>query len=267
MRVELFMADDNANGGFESEMADIKRENATLKMEIKILRETAELYRNIFEAAPASIYVIDRNGYIIEINPHHIKTFGQGKTTRDDYVNQHVFARQTLIQAGLIDKIKGLLSGKEFDEKEVYMPITSGGKDAFVNLKGLPMYQNGEIVGAIVISEDVTQLKKDREELIRYREHLEQLIEERTRALQLENIERKKAEIEKEAVIVELQKALDDVKKLSGMLPICASCKKIRDDEGYWHQVEVFIRDNSEVEFSHGICPECFIKLYPEYLK
>jgi hypothetical protein len=51
---------------------------------------------------------------------------------------------------------------------------------------------------------------------------------------------------------------------LTGFLPICASCKKIRDDKGYWEQVEVYIRDHSEAEFSHGICPECMKKLYPD---
>lgn len=61
-----------------------------------------------------------------------------------------------------------------------------------------------------------------------------------------------------------LQKALDEVKTLGGLLPICASCKKIRDDKGYWQQIEVFIRDRSDAEFSHGICPECTEKLYPD---
>lgn len=61
----------------------------------------------------------------------------------------------------------------------------------------------------------------------------------------------------------ELMEALEKVKKLSGMLPICASCKKIRDDEGYWHQVEAYIREHADVEFSHGICPDCSRKLYP----
>lgn len=63
----------------------------------------------------------------------------------------------------------------------------------------------------------------------------------------------------------ELQDALARVKTLSGLLPICASCKKIRDDEGYWHQVEVYIRDHSEAIFSHGICPDCAKELYPGY--
>ena len=76
--------------------------------------------------------------------------------------------------------------------------------------------------------------------------------------------ERKLAENEREKLINELQDALAEVKKLSGLLPICSSCKKVRDDDGYWHQVEVYIRDHSEVEFSHGLCPECAKKLYPE---
>ena len=61
-----------------------------------------------------------------------------------------------------------------------------------------------------------------------------------------------------------LEGALSKVKLLSGFLPICASCKNIRDDKGYWNQIESYIRDHSEAEFSHGICPECAKKLYPE---
>jgi AmiR/NasT family two-component response regulator len=63
----------------------------------------------------------------------------------------------------------------------------------------------------------------------------------------------------------ELQDALAKVKTLSGLLPICASCKKIRDDEGYWHQVEVYIRDHSEANFSHGMCPDCAKKFWGPY--
>lgn len=62
----------------------------------------------------------------------------------------------------------------------------------------------------------------------------------------------------------ELQEALTKIKTLSGLLPICASCKKIRDDKGYWNRIETYISDHSEAEFSHSICPECTKKLYPE---
>jgi len=59
-----------------------------------------------------------------------------------------------------------------------------------------------------------------------------------------------------------LEKALSEIKTLAGMLPICSSCKKIRDDNGYWNQIETYIKERSEVEFSHGICPECSDNLY-----
>jgi DNA-binding NtrC family response regulator len=72
----------------------------------------------------------------------------------------------------------------------------------------------------------------------------------------------KRAEEEREKLIHELQEALAKVKTLSGMLPICASCKNIRDDKGYWNQIESYIRDHSEAEFSHSICPDCKKKLY-----
>lgn len=63
----------------------------------------------------------------------------------------------------------------------------------------------------------------------------------------------------------ELQAALDQIKTLKGLLPICAQCKKIRDDEGYWHGVEVYIREHSDADFSHGICPSCLQILYPDF--
>ena len=61
------------------------------------------------------------------------------------------------------------------------------------------------------------------------------------------------------------KKALEEVKTLGGLIPICASCKKIRDDKGYWSAVESYISKHTDAEFSHGICPDCMKKLYPEY--
>jgi hypothetical protein len=79
--------------------------------------------------------------------------------------------------------------------------------------------------------------------------------------------DRKKLEDEKTNLVTQLQSSLEQVNLLSGLLPICASCRKIRDDKGYWNLIENYIRDHSEAEFSHGICPECAAKLYPELLK
>jgi PAS domain S-box-containing protein len=79
--------------------------------------------------------------------------------------------------------------------------------------------------------------------------------------------ERKQIENERDALIRDLQHSLAEVKTLSGLLPICSSCKKIRDDKGYWNQIEGYIHEHSDATFSHGICPDCTKKLYPEYYK
>jgi PAS domain S-box-containing protein len=76
--------------------------------------------------------------------------------------------------------------------------------------------------------------------------------------------ERKTAEDERERLILELQDALAQVKTLSGLLPICAACKKIRDDNGYWNQIEEYIQTHSDAEFTHSFCPDCMRNLYPE---
>ncbi len=73
-----------------------------------------------------------------------------------------------------------------------------------------------------------------------------------------------KAAKAQESLIGQLEKALQEVKTLSGLLPICASCKKIRDEDKNWQPIEDYIADHSEADFTHGICPECARRLYPE---
>ncbi len=75
--------------------------------------------------------------------------------------------------------------------------------------------------------------------------------------------ERKKIELENHSLIKELQEAISEVKTLEGLLPICSNCKRIRDDQGYWNQIESFIMEHSDAEFNHGICQGCAQKLYP----
>jgi PAS domain S-box-containing protein len=77
--------------------------------------------------------------------------------------------------------------------------------------------------------------------------------------------ERKQAERQRESLMAELQEALSQVKTLSGLLPICASCKRIRDDQGDWQPIEAYIHERSNAEFTHSLCPTCIRKLYPEY--
>ncbi len=75
--------------------------------------------------------------------------------------------------------------------------------------------------------------------------------------------ERKKHEAEREQMIITLNKALLDIKILKGIVPICANCKKVRDDKGFWDQVETYVEKHSQAQFSHGICPDCVDKIYP----
>jgi uncharacterized protein YacL len=81
----------------------------------------------------------------------------------------------------------------------------------------------------------------------------------------MEEISRRREELD--LMNQELEKALSEVKELSGLLPICSSCKKIRDDSGYWNQIEEYIKDHSKADFTHGLCPHCAEKLYPEHYK
>ncbi len=104
------------------------------------------------------------------------------------------------------------------------------GDDINVSLTISPIRdESGAIIGASTIGRDITEAKLVRKE--------------------------------REKLIIELQEALAKVKTLKGLLPICAWCKKIRDDQGYWQQIEVYIRDHSEADFSHGMCPACAQKL------
>ena len=96
------------------------------------------------------------------------------------------------------------------------------------------------------LKEHIAGLQTAKAELEEWSNTLEHRVKERTR---------------------ELEKALAEVKTLSGMLPICASCKKIRDDQGYWEKIETYISQHSGATFSHGICPECLEQLYPGVMK
>lgn len=112
----------------------------------------------------------------------------------------------------------------EIDDKNIGIPL-------LVTCSPL-QHDDGSLLGTVHIARDISELKKS----INLREQL----------------------------IKKLQDSLAKVKLLSGFIPICASCKKIRDDKGFWKQVEEYIRDHSEAEFSHSICPDCAKKLYPE---
>jgi PAS domain-containing protein len=130
----------------------------------------------------------------------------------------------------------------------------------------------GHLFGLWGMRQDITQRKESERVLRAAKDKLEERVKERTAELTETNeqlrrqiVERERAETELAKLVIELKDALSQVKTLSGLLPICASCKKIRDDSGYWTQVEVYVREHSDADFTHSICPDCAAKLYPGF--
>jgi transcriptional regulator with GAF, ATPase, and Fis domain len=131
----------------------------------------------------------------------------------------------------------------------------------FRSIMNVPLLSKGKIIGGLLLRSLKPYAYTDKD--VRLAERVGNQIAGAITNAQL-FIERKRVGEERERLILQLQDALAEVKQLSGLLPICASCKKIRDDKGYWNQIEEYIRDRSEAEFSHSICPDCMKKLYPD---
>lgn len=157
-------------------------------------------------------------------------------------------------------------------DKQLMHIIPKDGEPLIMLASGQALFgKDGDKIGAVVSMHDITKEKKAEIALNKAYSELELKVQQRTedlvdinRKLRIEMEKRMEAYKEKEDLIIQLQGALNKVKTLSGFLPICASCKKIRDDKGYWKQIEEYIRDHSEAEFSHSICPGCLKKLYPD---
>ncbi len=131
---------------------------------------------------------------------------------------------------------------------------------------GMPLLNGeGHALGTLCVVDqtrhDLTPMQLDA--LRALARHVQALLEirQQARRLQAEIAERKRVEVERERLITELQTALAEVKTLSGLLPICGWCKKIRDDRGYWDSVEGYLRKHAAVQFTHGICPDCAAKM------
>jgi PAS domain S-box-containing protein len=155
---------------------------------------------------------------------------------KDDF---ELFPKE-LAEGFVADDRAVIQTGQPVINREEYV-IDEQGQKRWLDTSKLPLRdEKGQIIGLVGVGRDITERKKA-------------------------EVERKKAEAEREKLITQLQDALADVKLLSGLVPICANCKKIRDDQGYWTQIESYIQDRSDAKFSHSICPDCAAKLYPNY--
>jgi PAS domain S-box-containing protein len=206
-----------------------RREIAERKRAEEALRGSESLYRNLFDRVPVGLYRTTPNGTITDANPALAQMLGYPEVEsllQASAASIHTDAEQRQREQALLER-DGIVRDFELRLRRCDGTVirVQDSVRAVCDEAGNVLYYEGSLV-------DVTA--------------------------------RKQAEEEREGLIGELQEALSQVRTLGGLLPICASCKKIRDDQGYWRQVEEYVREHSEAEFTHSICPDCARKLYPD---
>ena len=196
----------------------------------KTLEEKEKRYRELFDFAPIGYHELDTQGRIIAVNRTELDMLGY---TNEEMIGQFVWkfvGDSDSSQQRVLNKLNGVI-----------LP-TKGEERVFLRKDGSTIQ--------VLIEENI--LRDTTNYIIGIRTTLEDITE------------RKRLEQERESIMFELQNALSNVKTLSGLIPICASCKKIRNDQGFWNQLESYIMEHSDATFSHGICPDCIQKLYPD---
>ncbi len=181
-------------------------------------------------------------------------------------------------QEEIFELLKGISRDARKDQDERNLETLSIGQSAFYTISGLSIgsFLLGICITVIImynISRSIKLLKLSTrqisegefDQLPQVRNHDE--LGDLSWAFQGMAQRLKLVEEARESLIKSLRDSLAKIKRLQGMLPICASCKKIRDDKGYWNQIETYILEHSEAEFTHGYCPDCMKKLYGSSLK
>lgn len=191
----------------------------------RALRESEDMFRMITENMSDLIAVVDLDGRRVYNSPSYRDMFGDPDLLRgtDSFDDIHPDDRERVRHV-----FRETIHTGEGQRAEYRFLLKDGSIRRIESIGAVVKGENGKPTRVVVVSRDVT--------------------------------ERKHAEVERENLIATLQAALSEVKLLSGLLPICAWCKKIRDDNGYYHQLEEYISSHSEAEFTHGICPTCAAK-------
>ena len=203
-----------------------------LKKELETLRESERHYRVLLDESNDPTFSFYEDGTYRYANKAFAKGVGR---SRDEIVGRKIW---DLFDRDEADKrfaiVKKVFATGKTEEIEVRVPLPSG--DTYYLTTAKPILgEDGTVETVICTSKNITK-RKQAEDAIK---------EEHDRLLA----------------------AMSDIKTLSGLLPICASCKKIRDDKGYWNQIERYIQKHSDATFSHGICPDCVANLYPQMNK
>ncbi len=209
-------------------VAGVVQDITQSKLADQKLRSSQEKFRILFESAREALYFSSMQGNIIEANQSFISLFGVKKEDLNTLRTKDLYANpdDRLKFTKDIEK-NGFVKDYEVKLTDRYGNVMDCQISATVRRS-----LDGSINGYQGIIRDTTEMKQK--------------------------------ELEKERLIADLQKALAEVKKLSGLLPLCMHCKKIRDDKGYWKQMEEYLAKHSEAQFSHSICRECAEKYYPQ---
>ncbi len=200
-----------------------------LSQQRRQIKEVEGRYSSLFDSVPVGLYRATPGGRILDANPCLVEMLG--------YPN-----REALLAAKATDLY---VHAEDYQTWSQLMNRQGVVRNFETELRcqcGKPCW----------VRESARAVRDAKGEIMYYEGSLEDITES------------KKAEEEREKLIIELQDALAKIKTLSGLLPICSSCKKIRDDKGYWNQIEVYIETHSDAEFTHSFCPDCMQKLYPE---
>jgi PAS domain S-box-containing protein len=194
------------------------------------LRESDERYRGLFERSLDLVYLCDFEGNFIDANDAALEGLGYTKKDIKSLNFMSLLDKDQLPRA--IEVVEEMLKTGSQKSTAEFQLKRKDGKHIYIESKGAIIYRDGKPFAIQGVARNIT--------------------------------ERKKLEEEREKMIYELRQALKEVKQLGGLLPICSHCKKIRDDKGYWNQIEAYIQDHSDAEFSHSICQECAKKYYPD---
>jgi len=198
-----------------------------LDSEVELLRDSERHYRILLDESMDPTFSFFADGTYRYVNEAFAR--GVGRKTGEIIGRKiwDVFEKDEADRRYAV--VKRVFTEGKTEEIEVRVPLPSGNTYYLTTVK--PIIDNAGIVETVICtSKNITK--------------------------------RKLAEIALQEEHGKLRKALEEIKILSGLLPICSSCKKIRDDKGYWNQIESYIREHSEAEFSHGICPECATRWY-----
>jgi len=194
------------------------------------LTSERDLLRTLIESTPDKIYIKDRRSCYVMNNQAHLLSIGLAKQEESLGKTSFDFFPREMAELYFADEQELMRSGRPLvGREEEVLDLPSGRKVWHLTTKVPFRDASGNIIGVVGISRDITGSKL--------------------------------LQAEREKLILELQDALAKIKKLSGLVPICAWCKKIREDNGYWNSLDQYLAEHSDAILSHGICPDCAQKM------